>query len=130
MEIKRLNLHLKRGDIAVIAAVVFISFMILAIQAFRTEGNGELYVVIICGEIRERFKLDENKTVIIENEGYTLKVQIQDGYTFVISADCPDLECKNNKAISKDGSFIACVPARILVKITKDGDGDIDFMSG
>lgn len=125
-----MNLHLKRGDIAVIAAVVFISFIILAIQAFGTEGNGELYAVIICGEIREQFKLDEDKTVIIENEGYTLTVQIKDGYVCVIAADCPDYECKNNTAISSDGSFIACVPARILVKITKDGDGDIDFMPG
>lgn len=124
-----MNIHLKRGDIAVIAAVVFISFIILAIQAFGKEGNGELYVVIVCGEISERFKLDEEKTVIIENEGYTLTVQIEDGRTCVVASDCPDLECKNNKAISSVGSFIACVPARILVKITKDGDGDIDFMS-
>lgn len=126
-----MNLHLKRGDIAVIAVVVFISFMILAIQAFGTEANGDqLYVVIICGEIRERFKLDENKTVIIENEGYTLTIQIKDGFACVVAADCPDLECKKSKAISSDGSFIACIPARILIKITKDGDGDIDFMSG
>lgn len=46
-----MNLHLKRGDIAVIAAVVFISFIIFAIQAFGTESNGELYAVITCGEI-------------------------------------------------------------------------------
>ena len=125
-----MNLHLKCGDIAVIAAVVFISFMIFVIQVFGIEGNGELYVFITCGEIRERFKLDEDKTVIIENEGYTLTVLIKDGYVSIIAADCMDLECKNNTAISSDSSFIVCVPARILVKITKDGDGDIDFMSG
>lgn len=125
-----MRLYIKRGDVAIIAAVAVISLAMLVMQASLPDGDGKLYAVIFCGESRERYPLDENRTVILENESYTMTVEIKDGYAKVTAADCPDLVCMNTAPVSSDGGYIACVPAKILVKITKDGGGDVDFIAG
>jgi hypothetical protein len=125
-----LRLNIKRGDVVIIAAVAVISFAMLVMQASLPDGDGKLYAVIFCGESRERYPLDEDRTVILKNEGYTLTVVIKDGYVKVTAADCPDRECMYSAPVSSDSGYIACVPARVLIKIIKDGGGDVDYIAG
>lgn len=125
-----MRLYIKRGDVVIIAAVAVISFAMLAMQVSLPGGDGKLYAVIFCGESRERYPLDENRTVILKNNSYTLTVEIKDGYAKVTAADCPDRVCMNTAPVSSVGGYIACVPAKTLVKIVKDGGGDVDFIAG
>ena len=48
---------------------------------------------------------------------------IKDGYAYMLEADCPDHTCIKTGKISKIGESIVCLPNRISVVITGEGEG-------
>jgi hypothetical protein len=125
-----MRLYIKRGDVVIIVAIAVISIVMLVLQASFSDSNGKLYVVIFCGDGREQYPLDEDRTVTLKNEGYTLTAEIKDGHVKVAAADCPDRVCLKTAPISSGSGYIACVPAKILIKIIKDGGDDVDIIIG
>lgn len=45
------------------------------------------------------------------------------------SADCPDHLCVKQKAISKGGESIICLPNKVVVTVKSDMKSDIDSIS-
>jgi hypothetical protein len=41
-------------------------------------------------------------------------------------ADCPDKLCVQEKAVSKNGETIVCLPHRVVVEITSEEENEID----
>ncbi|MDR2931659.1 MAG: NusG domain II-containing protein [Oscillospiraceae bacterium] len=45
-------------------------------------------------------------------------------------ADCPSLDCVHAPAISSPGQVIACLPHRVLVRLTGGEEGEVDAVAG
>jgi hypothetical protein len=125
-----MRLNIKRGDVVIIVAIAVISVIMLVIQVFLPDSNGKLYAVIFCGDNREQYPFDEDRTITLKNEGYTLTADIKNGYVKVTAADCPDRVCQKTAPVSSCSGYIACIPARILIKIMKNGSNDVDIIIG
>lgn len=48
------------------------------------------------------------------------------GVADMTSADCPDHLCVKQKAISKEGESIICLPNKVVVTVKSDTKSDID----
>lgn len=54
---------------------------------------------------------------------------IKGGVADMTSADCPDHLCVKQKAISKEGESIICLPNKVVVTVKSDMKSDIDSIS-
>ena len=56
-------------------------------------------------------------------------MKIKDGEADMISADCPDKLCVHQKAISKDGESIICLPNQVVVEIESSESSEYDAVT-
>ena len=112
------------GLVAIIAAA--------GIWLFYSAGadHGLTAVLTVDGEVRAEMPLDENGDVTIETEwGYNI-VHTENGQVFVTEADCRDQICVDHKKIDKVGETIVCLPHKMVVEVTGEGEAEMDMVVG
>ena len=78
--------------------------------------DGVLYAVLDLIRRLFRFEVHQTSGVLSVFEDMT-------------SADCPDHLCVKQKAISKEGESIICLPNKVVVTVKSDMKSDIDSIS-
>ena len=86
-----------------------------------------MVTIKVNGKITGRYSLEENQEIEI-NDGSNL-LKIKDGEADMISADCPDKLCVHQKAISKDGESIICLPNQVVVEIESSESSEYDAVT-
>lgn len=121
---------MKRNDIYLAAAVAAAAFLIWMIQRYVFSSEGEQITVTQDGEtIGVYFLTEENVFTFSDGEGGQNVLVVRDGEAYISEADCPDKLCMRQKAISKKGESIICLPHRLAVEVTAGSDGGIDAMA-
>lgn len=111
----------KIGDIIVIALILIVTAGVFCFRLFGFADGGQ--VVIQTESERIELSLSENKTMNVTSNGITLSVVIENKSVRVEHSDCPNLDCVNMGEISRVGDSVACVPARVYIKIVGGDDG-------
>ncbi|MDR3216296.1 MAG: NusG domain II-containing protein [Clostridiaceae bacterium] len=107
----------KIGDIIVVVLVLVILGLTVW-TAMRPRGTyAEVYEE---GRLIYTLSLDENREVSVGGEEHFV-ITVKDGAVFVSHSDCPEQYCVYAGAISSAGSMIACVPNKIVIRITGEG---------
>lgn len=119
---------LKAGDVAVILIILLITAGALGVRFFSAEEPA--FVTLVSEGGTEVYSLKEDRTVTVESNGITLCLVIEDESARITSSDCPSKVCVNTGGITKAGEMIACIPARVLVKITGEEKNDYDQLLG
>lgn len=86
------------------------------------------YVLVLQeGEIVARYPLSEDYAVAIPSDvsGYNF-LMISGKAVSVSDADCPDRLCVRQKAISRKGESIICLPHKLVIVIESMEEGDVD----
>lgn len=80
-------------------------------------------------ELFSQDKKQSNETLIhITSQGIHFDLLFKDGKVRFVKSDCPDKVCVQTGFISKSGQIAACIPAKVLVRITgtsKTNDIDV-----
>ncbi len=108
-------------DITVVAVVIVLSFIIGMLPSFFSSA-GETFIVSDNGKTSE-YSLSENREIILEHS----KIIVEDGTVRVENSDCKDKICENFGRISKAGESIICIPNKLSVRIS--GDGEVDSVA-
>lgn len=69
----------------------------------------------VGGNVYGEYRLDKDQTIEIRG---TNLLEIRDGKADMTDADCPDKLCVEQKAISKNGESIVCLPNQVVVTVT------------
>ncbi|MCR4787887.1 MAG: NusG domain II-containing protein [Lachnospiraceae bacterium] len=111
--------------------IILISFVLLIIISLFTVSftigdpgkstNGKKNAAIyINGELYEKIDLNEDKEIRIDTaKGYNI-ISVKNGEISVTGADCPGGTCINTGAIHENGSFIACLPHELFIRVETD----------
>ena len=92
--------------------------------------TGKTAVVTVDGEWKAELPMSENGSATIETEwGYNI-VTVEKGEAFVTEADCRDQICVDHKKIEKTGETIVCLPHKLVVEITGEGEAEVDTVVG
>lgn len=125
-----------RNDIILISVIVIISVALLLVWKLvylnGQDTNGDECVkVTVDGKVYGTYPLSKDDTIEIKNvDGdVTNTLVIKDGVADVTAADCPDHLCVKQKAISKEGESIICLPNKVVVTVKSDTKSDIDSIS-
>ncbi|MBD5499728.1 MAG: NusG domain II-containing protein [Lachnospiraceae bacterium] len=125
-------IHKLKNDIALIGALLVVSFFLFLLPHLRNENQSFNEVVVLqSGEEIGRYKLSENKTVTIkgpDDQSYNLLL-INEGDVKVTDADCPDQLCIRQKSIKRNGESIICLPHQLVILIDSPEESDIDAIT-
>jgi hypothetical protein len=107
---------------------LFITLVTIAIFAYFVYGNtGEEQMVYVKAvEGVWVFSLDDNTSITVKGPIGETKVVIDNGGARVVYSDCRQQICVSSGTISRPGSWIACLPNRVFVRIEAEKDDTID----
>lgn len=82
------------------------------------------------GQLLASYPLTDDLTEAIpwEEDGYNLLL-IENGMASVTDATCPDQLCVRQRAISKSGESIICLPHRLVLQIEGEEEGELDAVT-
>ncbi len=119
---------IRKNDVILICAIGMTALLLFGIRHLITGTAGESVVVTVAGQEMGRYSLHKSVTVPIVGKNGTGKniLQIEDGYAKMTEADCPDKTCVHQKAISRMGETIICLPHQIVVSIESSQVSEVD----
>lgn len=116
-----------RKDILLIVIIVFVAGMSLLLHEVVGGKGAGCVTVKVEGEITGVYSLAKDQEISINN-GSNILI-IKNGRADMIEADCPDKLCVNQKAISKNGESIICLPNKVVVTIDSDENSEFDAVA-
>ena len=118
-----------RNDIILGLAVIILAAGIwLTTELLKKDGA--FAVVTVNGAETARYSLAEDTEIRLESEngGYNILV-IKNGKADITEASCPDHVCVDQRAISKTGEAITCLPNKTVITIDGEEEAEVDFVS-
>ena len=85
------------------------------ISLFQTQG--ETVQIFQNNELKYQFSLNDEKKLLIENQGSFIQICIQDRKVWVNDSSCLAKICKKMGKISKTSQTIICVPNKVFIQI-------------
>ena len=107
----------------VILIVILLALVGLAIYFVVAPKEGANVEIYVDGELFETLPLSRDTAVDLDH----LKVIISGGTVRVEEADCHDKICEKRGRISRAGESIVCLPNRVVVRIS--GEGEVEAIS-
>lgn len=118
---------LQKRDWVLIAVIVCVTVLALFLHEYIGGKGTGCATVKVRGEIEGVYSLAKDRTIKIN--GGTNVLKIRNGSADMTEADCPDKLCVNQKAISKNGESIICLPNKVVVTIESSEDSVFDAVA-
>lgn len=120
-----------KNDIILISVILIAGLIMLFAWRYLGTGDGARVQVTVDGKVYGTYPLSKEKTVEIKDDdgNVTNTLLISGGKADMISADCPDHLCVDQRAISKEKESIICLPNKVVVTIVSGEESDIDSIS-
>ncbi|MBQ8350628.1 MAG: NusG domain II-containing protein [Clostridia bacterium] len=112
-------------DLLVLLVVSAVACLLLLLPVLAGSGT-TLAVVTASGTVH--YPLDEDRTITLQENGYTLTVKVEAGAVFVCESSCPEQICRRTGRIHHPGESILCSRAGVLLRI--EGEGMYDAVAG
>ena len=117
---------MKRNDWILAVGVIAASLVFLLFNYFVIHSDGARVIVTVDGNEYGTYLLDEEQQIDIEGTNVLI---IQDGKADMLEADCPDKLCVHQKAISKEGETIVCLPNKIVIEVEGAAESELDSIA-
>lgn len=115
----------RRNDLILILVAAAVALVWLLLRFGGQEAGREVQV-IRDGTVVAQYDLGVDQTIRLENGqgGYNILV-ITEGYADITEASCPDKVCVEQRAISRAGEAITCLPNKTVISIVGDSGVDV-----
>lgn len=117
---------MKKNDWKLLGVILAVAILWLGGRAVFGRKEAANVTVQVDGNIYGTYDLSEDQEIKIDDTNILV---IHDGKADMISADCPDQICVNQKAISYDGESIVCLPNKVIVTVTSDHKNELDTVT-
>lgn len=119
---------IKKADI-ILAIILIIFGGVVSYMAAFGNTQGDIALITVDGKEFGRYSLDENRTIIVKQNGHINKITIKDGTVSMNFSDCSNQICVHTGAISRTSQSIVCLPNKIMVQIIGKGEVEYDAIS-
>ena len=121
---------MKKNDRIFLSIVFGILLVIAAVFYLTGKSNGAKVQITVDGVLYGTYSLDENQEIPIETNGVITNILIiKDGMADMTEADCPDKLCVHQRAISKTGETIVCLPNKVVVEVLGSEESELDSVA-
>lgn len=120
----------KKSDLFLLAGILLICIILYAGYCLLFHDKGAYVDIIINNKVVKTLPLNKDITYTINTDDNQKNVlQIKNGTAFIRDANCPDKLCVHQKAISKEGETLVCLPHKVIVKIRTDESTSFDSIT-
>ena len=111
--------------------ILFLVLVVFCLVFYFFRGQmGAQVKVTVDGSLYDTYPLEKEQEIAIEKDGVvTNRLVIRDGVADMIEADCPDKLCVHQKAISKTGETIVCLPNKVVAEIIGSEESELDSVA-
>lgn len=111
--------------------ILFLVLVVFCLVFYFFRGQmGAQVKVTVDGVLYDIYPLEKEQEIAIEKDGVvTNRLVIRDGVADMIEADCPDKLCVHQKAISKTGETIVCLPNKVVAEIIGSEESELDSVA-
>lgn len=117
----------KKKDIVLVAVIFVTAFAAFLLHDLIGAAAAGSVTVKVGGEIEGVYSLGEDQE--IEINGGTNILIIRNAKADMIEADCPDKLCVSQRAISKNGESIICLPNKVVVEVSSKENSEFDAVA-
>ena len=117
---------MKFKDLLLLLGILVIAFLGAIGGQILSVKEAERIQVSVDGQVFGVYSLHKDQEIKINDTNYLI---IKDGVADMIEADCPDQICVNQKAISKTGETIVCLPNKVIVDVKGVESGELDAVT-
>jgi hypothetical protein len=117
---------MKRNDKILIGIALILAALGYLWVQYIQKNDGARAIVYVDKQEYASYSLQEDGEYEIQTDRGTNHLIIKDGKADMTEADCPDKLCVQEKAVSKNGETIVCLPHRVVVEITSEEENEID----
>lgn len=122
--------RMTKADTVLLAAFILTGLACFAALRLGLQKDGAAVRILSDGELYGTYDLTEEQNIPIQKNGKAVNVLKISGHKAkMIKADCPDKLCVHQKAISRQGETIVCLPNKIVVEIEGTKDAGLDSIS-
>lgn len=128
---------LKKNKVDLIILIVSIVFILIIVTISNIItgdiSSGEKYVVVsINGEDKFKYKLNEDKTLKLDEKDYPtllgeMIIEIKDSKVRVSKEESPKNYCSKQGWVSSVATPIVCLPNAVVITIIGENNSDIDW---
>jgi hypothetical protein len=100
-------------------AVLFLAVAVVCAVAivYDTDDDGDLVIAVEGAGAAWLFPLEAAETVVVRGPLGNTVVNIEKGSVYVVSSPCANQLCVAQGKIHRPGSFVSCLPNRVVVTI-------------
>ena len=113
---------MKKRDYILIGCILLVA-AVCAGFFLLTGKEAQEAVVTVDGEVYGTSLLVNDRTIETEDGN---RLRIQNGQAKMEWADCPDQLCVHQKAISRTGESIICLPNQVVVSVQGSKESELD----
>lgn len=117
---------MKKNDFWLIGFVLLLAVFILGYHFLKGKSGDAKVMIKVDGNIYGEYELSADQTIDIDGMNTLV---IRDGQADMQDADCPDKLCVHQKAISRDGESIICLPNKVVVTIEGGEESELDAVA-
>ncbi|MDR1412970.1 MAG: NusG domain II-containing protein [Actinomycetes bacterium] len=114
----------RKNDLVLFGGLLLVGIVLFAAVNFAKTGGAQVDVHY-DGAVVASYPLDTDREVDLTYNGHNL-LKIEKGRATVIDADCPELLCTKQRAISKEGESIVCLPHKLVITVSGGKPNDVD----
>ena len=122
----------RKNDIFFVAATLFVAVTVYLTMHMVYGTEGTSVQIVVDGEVYAEYPLEQDREIQIDydkSEGFNVLI-IENGEAVVKEADCPDKLCVKQKAVSKNGESIVCLPHKLVITIVGGEEAEYDGFTG
>jgi hypothetical protein len=123
--------RLGKLDFIFLGVLLLAGVILYALFYLRSPSSDAVVRITVDGDEYGTFSLNEEQTVsICDADGnVTNMLTISGGKADMVEADCPDLLCVHQKAVSLNGETIVCLPNKVVVTVENSKEAQLDGIS-
>ncbi len=116
--------YFKKSDIIIILLIISAAIGFLLWQ--RAMPPAATATISIDSAVKRTIDLSTAKDEIFKIDGYdNITFEIKNGAIRILESDCHDRICIRAGFISKKGQSAVCLPNRVVVELSGEGDVDV-----
>ncbi len=112
-----------------VAIVIFVAAIVFSIFMIKKSSGGKKSLVVSCCGDEYVYPMEKDGRYELRGSVGISVIAVENGSAWFEDSPCPNKNCVQSGKISEPGSWAACLPNDVFIRIDSDDASDIDALA-